>query len=87
MTTIKVNDLSRSAELSQQDMHAVRGGFAFKPDVNVNMNVTQTIFQVQDIDVNTLNNNGAIGAGFVGPKINLDAHLNAENKAIFPKFA
>jgi len=87
MSTIKVNDLSRSTELSQQDMNAVRGGFAFHPNVNVNMNVNQTIFQVQEIDVNTLNNNGAIGAGFVGPHIDLDAHLNAENKAIFPKFA
>lgn len=87
MSTIQVNDLSRSSELSQQEMGAVRGGFAFNPNVHVNMNVNQQILQVQDIKVNTLNNNGVIGAGFVGPHIDVDASLWAENKAILPKFA
>jgi hypothetical protein len=87
MSTIKVCDLSHSTELTQQDMGEVHGGFSFNPNVNVKLNVNQQIFQVQDIDLNVLNNNGTIGAGFVGPHIDLDAKLKAENKVILPNFA
>jgi hypothetical protein len=54
--------------------------------MKVNLNVNQQIFQVQDIGVNVLNNNGTIGAGFKGPNIDLDVMQKAENKAFFPKF-
>lgn len=86
MPSIAIRDLSRSTELDHHAMGAVRGGFAFAPDMKVNLNVNQQIFQVQDVDVNVLNNNGKIGAGFVGPNIDVDALQKAENKAFFPKF-
>ena len=86
MPSIAIRDLSRSTELDQHAMGAVRGGFAFTPDMKVSLNVTQQIFQVQDIGVNVLNNNGTIGAGFKGPKIDIDVVQKAENRAVFPKF-
>jgi hypothetical protein len=86
MSSIAIRDLSRSIELDQHAMGAVRGGFSFGPDTKVNLNVNQQIFQVQDIDVSVLNNNGIIGAGFKGPDIDVDAMQKAENKAFFPKF-
>jgi hypothetical protein len=78
--------LSRSTELDHRAMGAVRGGFSFKPDLKVNLNVNQQIFQVQDVGVNVLNNNGKIGAGFKAPDIEVDAVQKAENRAFFPKF-
>ena len=86
MPSIIIRDLKRNIELDQPAMNGVRGGFAFTPNANVNLNVNQQIFQVQEIGVNVLNNNGSIGAGFVGPNINLDVLLKAQNNAVFPKF-
>jgi hypothetical protein len=86
MPTLAIRDLSRSTELDRHAMGAVRGGYAFTPDMKVNFNVNQQIFQVQDIGVNVLNNNGAIGAGFKGPDIDLDVMQKAQNKAVFPSF-
>lgn len=85
MPSILIQDLKRSSELDKHAMCAVRGGFAFTPDAHVNLNVNQQIFQVQQVGVNVLNNNGAIGAGFVGPHIDLDVMLKASNNASFPK--
>ena len=64
-------------------MTAVRGGYAFGKDVNVNVNVNQQLAQFQQIGVNVLNNNGVIGAGFVGPNIDVAAAMKGENKAVF----
>jgi hypothetical protein len=86
MPSIAIRDLSRSTELDHHAMGAVRGGFAFSPDMKVNLNVNQQIFQVQEVGVNVLNNNGIIGAGFKGPDIDVDAMQKAENKAFFPRF-
>jgi hypothetical protein len=86
MPSITIRDLSRSTELDVHAMGAVRGGFAFKPDMKVNLNVNQQIFQVQEIGVNVLNNNGKIGAGFKAPDIEVDATQKAENRAFFPTF-
>jgi hypothetical protein len=86
MPSITIRDLSRSTELDQHAMRAVRGAFASKPDMKVNLNVNQQIFQAQEIGVNVLNNNGTIGAGFKGPDIHLDAVQKAENTAFFPRF-
>ena len=86
MPSIAIRDLPRSAELDHHAMGKVRGGFAFKPDMKVRLNVNQQIFQVQDVDVNVLNNNGKIGAGFKGPEIEVDAVQKAENRAFFPMF-
>ena len=86
MPSIIIRDLKRSTELDKHAMCAVRGGYAFMPDAHVNLNVSQQIFQVQQVGVNVLNNNGSIGAGFVGPNIDLDVMLKASNNASIPKF-
>lgn len=86
MPSITISDLSHSTELDQHAMGEVRGGHAFGPDVKVNLNVNQQIVQLQDIGVNVLNNNGTIGAGFIGPNIDFSASLRAQNTAVFPKF-
>jgi hypothetical protein len=83
MSTIAIQDLARNIELDSHAMSAVHGGSAFGKDVNVNVNVNQQIGQFQQIGINVLNNNGVIGAGFVGPDIDVAAALWAENKAVF----
>lgn len=83
MSSILIHDLAHSARLDQQAMSSVRGGNAFGPDVNVNVNVNQQIAQFQQIGINVLNNNGVIGAGFKGPDIDVAAALWAENKVEF----
>jgi hypothetical protein len=83
MSTIALHDLAHSAALDDRAMTAVRGGYAFGKDVNVNVNVNQQLAQFQQIGVNVLNNNGVIGAGFVGPNIDVAAAMRGENKAVF----
>ena len=84
MSTIQIRDLAHSAALDNQAMAAVRGGFAgVGKDVNVNVNVNQQLGQFQQISVNVLNNNGVIGAGFVGPDVRLAAPMWGENRAVF----
>ena len=85
MPSILISDLQRSTKLDQHAMCAVRGGHGFAPDAHVNLNVNQQIFQVQQVGVNVLNNNGTIGAGFVAPHIDLDVMLKASNNASIPK--
>jgi hypothetical protein len=83
MSSIAIHDLAHSAAIDDRAMTAVRGGYAFGKDVNVNVNVNQQLAQFQQIGVNVLNNNGVIGAGFVGPHIDVAAAMKGENKAIF----
>lgn len=85
MPSILICDLQRSTKLDKHAMCAVRGGFGFIPNAQVNLNVNQQIFQVQQIGVSVLNNNGTIGDGFVGPHIDLDVMLKASNNASIPK--
>lgn len=66
MSSIKIQDLSRSTALDRATMSAVRGGAGFMPDVNVNVALNQEFVQVQQVGVNVLNNNGVIGASFGG---------------------
>lgn len=70
MSSIMIRDLALSKELDSGEMSAVRGGalgdltglpFA---NVNVNVDINQTIAQLQNIEVNALNNIGVIGADF-----------------------
>lgn len=86
MSSLMICDLKRNTELDKRAMGALRGGFAFAPAANVKLNVNQQIFQVQEIGVSVLNNNGTIGAGFVGPNVNLDVMQKATNNAFIPKF-
>jgi hypothetical protein len=84
MSSIAIQDLTRSRELDQRSMAAIRGGTAFGPNVNVNLNLDQRIGQVQDIKVSVLNNNGVIGPGFVGPDVTLNPLQWATNNAAIP---
>jgi hypothetical protein len=88
MSSIAIEDLTRSRELDRHAMSGIRGGTApsanFGPNVNVNINLDQRIGQVQDIKLNVLNNNGVIGAGFVGPNVTLSPVQWATNNAAVP---
>lgn len=86
MSSIIIRDLQRSTELDKPAMCGVRGGFAFPANAHVNLNVNQQILQVQQVGVSVMNNNGSIGSGVVGPHIDLDVMLKAQNNASFPKF-
>lgn len=86
MSSIMIRDLKSSTELDAHAMSNVRGGFAWGADVNVNLNVNQKLAQFQDVQLNVLNNNGVIGAGFVGPNVNLDVAQKGSNSAVLPKF-
>jgi hypothetical protein len=66
MSSIKIQDLSRSSALDHSAMSAVRGGAGLMPDVNVNVALNQQFVQVQQVGVNVLNDNGVIGASFGG---------------------
>jgi hypothetical protein len=66
MSSIEIQDLSRSIALDQATMSSVRGGAGFMPDVNVNVALNQQFVQVQQVGVNVLNNNAVIGASFGG---------------------
>ena len=82
MSSIAIHDLPHRNELDHQAMSAVEGGNAFGKDVNVTLNVNQQLAQFQQIGVNVLNNNGVIGAGFVGPDIDVAASLKGMNKVV-----
>jgi hypothetical protein len=70
MSSIAIHDLARSRELDATAMSAVRGGslgpIASTPfaNVNVNVDIDQTIQQFQQVNVAALNNVGVIGANF-----------------------
>lgn len=73
MSTIAITDLAQRRELDGADMAAVRGGNSWLsglgPIAQVNVGISQNIAQLQNVDVNTLNNVGVIGAGFALPAI------------------
>jgi len=69
MSSIMISDLAHTEELDSKAMSGVRGGLASVPplpfaNVNVNVDIDQTIAQFQQIEVNALNNIGVIGANF-----------------------
>lgn len=84
MSSIVIRDLARSTAMDSRAMSAVRGGSGFGPPINVNVEVSQQIGQFQQIGVNVLNNNGVIGAGFVGPDLKLAAAEWTANRAAVP---
>jgi hypothetical protein len=85
MPSIVIQDLARTRELDPHAMSAVRGGTAARgPNVNVNVNLDQQIGQFQAIQVNVLNGNGVIGAGFEGPKLDVSPSQWAMNSAVIP---
>jgi hypothetical protein len=84
MSFITVRDLAHSSCLDFQAMTQVRGGGAWGPDVKVNVTLNQQIAQYQNIGVNVLNDNGVIGAGFIGPSIAFNPKQWARNEAVLP---
>lgn len=80
MSSIMIRDLAHTEELDSKAMSGVRGGKLASPpslpfaNVNVNVDIDQTIAQFQQIEVNAFNNNniGNIGADF-GFKLDLKA--------------
>jgi hypothetical protein len=83
MTAIVIQDLATRHTLDSSAMARVRGGIAM-PNVNVNVNLDQKIGQFQNIQVNVLNNNGVIGAGFTAPSLALNPVQWGRNDAAIP---
>lgn len=83
MSILMIRDLDGSRTLDHREMSAVSGGAGtpgvsgnswlsgLGPVAKIDVNVNQNITQAQLIDVSTLNNDGIIGAGFVGPNVNV----------------
>ncbi|MEC4719958.1 hypothetical protein RY831_12420 [Noviherbaspirillum sp. CPCC 100848] len=73
--SIQIDNLPGAADLDKRSMARVRGGNSWLaglgPIANVNVGVNQNLTQLQNVEVNTLNNVGSIGAGFLPPKINV----------------
>jgi hypothetical protein len=90
MSSIQIRDLAHASRLDCRAMASVRGGTLGSkpgmPNVNVDIGIKQQIAQYQDIGVNVLNGNGVIGAGFIGPDIELSPLQWAKNEASLPKF-
>jgi hypothetical protein len=86
MSSLMIRDLPEKRALDRKAMSAVRGGNSWLsglgPVANVNVGVTQNIAQLQNIEVNALNNNGVIGAGFGGLKLDLNPKQWANTEAV-----
>ncbi len=78
MSSITIRDLAHTETLDSKAMSDVRGGKLASPahspfaNVNVNVDIDQTIAQFQQIEVNALNNIGVLGAD-LGFKLDLNA--------------
>ena len=83
MSSVVIRDLAIRHTLAKGAMARVRGGFAM-PNVNVNVNLDQKIGQFQKIEVNVLNNNGVIGAGFTAPSLALAPEQWGLNQGAIP---
>lgn len=92
MSTLMIRDLSGARTLDRHAMSAVSGGTGIPgagnswlaglgPVANVNIGISQNISQAQFVNVETLNNNGIIGAGFVAPNIAVSPKLWAATNA------
>jgi hypothetical protein len=94
MSTLMIRDLDGVRTLDRREMSAVSGGSGapigsgnswlngLGPVANVNIAVNQNITQAQLIDVETLNNDGIIGAGFVAPNVNVSPKQWASANAV-----
>jgi hypothetical protein len=86
MSSLMISDLPERRALDRQAMAAVHGGSGWLaglgPAAKVDVNVTQNIAQLQKIDVNALNNNGVIGAGFGPLKLDVNPKQWADAQAV-----
>ncbi|SNS64118.1 hypothetical protein SAMN06265795_104250 [Noviherbaspirillum humi] len=81
MTQLMIKDIPAAREMERGALAAVRGGYAVPAALgalgglgkvaDVNINISQNIQQLQNVQVNALNNVGVIGAGFVMPKLDV----------------
>ena len=88
MSSITISNLAHDQALDHKAMSAIRGGSSawakqYGALANVNVNVNQDINQFQKVDVNTLNNVGAIGPGFGPLRLNVSPTQFASTGAIF----
>ena len=94
MSSIMIRDLDGARTLGRREMSALSGGTGtpgltgntwlagLGPVANVNVGINQNITQAQFVNVETLNNNGIIGAGFVPPNISVNPKLFANTNAV-----
>ena len=90
MSSILLRDLEHNVILDRKAMSCVCGGMVQGPQaphINVNVGVDQNFAQFQGIAINVLNNNGIVGAGFVGPGIKLSPGMVGQQAAVFQKLA
>lgn len=78
MSALLIRDLAHGQPLDRAAMLKVRGGYySLRQDlgpvanVNVNVGVSQSIIQLQNVEVNALNNVGVIGADFGPLRLNV----------------
>ncbi len=82
MTQLTIGDIPVTQEMNGAALAAVRGGAGLPGPLgaagglgglgklaDVNINISQNIQQLQNVQVDALNNVGVIGAGFVMPKL------------------
>ena len=93
MSSLMIHDLPAQRSLDRKAMSAVHGGTGapgvsnswmdgLGPVAKVNIDVTQNIAQLQNINVSALNNNGVIGAGFGPLKLDVSPKQWADATAV-----
>ena len=88
MSTITISNLEYDQALDHKAMSTIRGGSnswlaGLGAIANVNVGISQNITQFQKVDVNTLNNVGAIGPGFGPLRLNVSPSQLSDVAAIF----
>ncbi len=92
MSTITIANLAQDSSLDRDARCAIHGGGGGNSwlaglgplaNVNVDVGVSQTITQLQKVDVNTLNNVGSIGPGFGPLRMNVSPMQLANVAAVF----
>ncbi|GJG96487.1 hypothetical protein [Cupriavidus pauculus] len=78
MSSIIVRDLAVSKDLDQQSLRAIRGGAdwlgkiaATGPLANVNVNINQSVQQLQQVNVAAFNNNKIVGVDLGNLALNI----------------
>lgn len=88
MSALLIHDLPHQQTLDRTSLAAVRGGNSWLKglgpvaNVNVNVGVSQSVVQLQNVEVNALNNVGVIGAGFGPLRLNVSPTQRADLLAV-----
>lgn len=89
MSAIVIRDLTQRRELDRHAMTAVRGGNAWLKglgpvaNVDIDIGVSQSIVQLQNVEVNALNNVGVIGHAFGPIRLNVSPTQHAATAVVF----